>query len=290
MGLRPPTLDRRRFLKLSGIGACDSLLDGTLVGAKSDQTGNQRPEISDGITLFLCGDVMLGRGIDQILPHPGEPRLYESAVSRATAYIELAERANGPIRRPVDFGYVWGDALEALRRVQPDLRIINLETSITKIREPAPKGINYKMNPANAACLTAAGIDCCVLANNHVLDWGYAGLLETLDTLERAGIPSAGAGRDAAQAEAPAVLEVPGKGRVLVFAFGSVTSGVPREWAAGAKRPGVNLLADLSDRTIAHIAGCMRRKGPATSPSRRSTGAATGAMRFQRSSSGSRMG
>jgi poly-gamma-glutamate capsule biosynthesis protein CapA/YwtB (metallophosphatase superfamily) len=257
MGLRPPTLDRRLFLKLSGIGACDSLLDGTLVGAKSDQTGNQRPEISDGITLFLCGDVMLGRGIDQILPHPGEPRLYESAVSLATAYIELAERANGPIRRPVDFGYVWGDALEALRRVQPDLRIINLETSITKIREPAPKGINYKMNPANAACLTAAGIDCCVLANNHVLDWGYAGLLETLDTLERAGIPSAGAGRDAAQAEAPAVLEVPGKGRVLVFAFGSVTSGVPREWAAGAKRPGVNLLADLSDRTIAHIADRM---------------------------------
>jgi hypothetical protein len=41
MGLRPPTLDRRLFLKLSGIGACDSLLDGTLVGAMSDQTGNQ---------------------------------------------------------------------------------------------------------------------------------------------------------------------------------------------------------------------------------------------------------
>jgi poly-gamma-glutamate capsule biosynthesis protein CapA/YwtB (metallophosphatase superfamily) len=93
-----------------------------------------------------------------------------------------------------------------------------------------------------------------VLANNHVLDWGYPGLLETLDTLDRAGIPSAGAGRDAAQAEAPAVLEVPEKGRVLVFAFGSVTSGIPREWTAGANRPGVNLLANQSDRTIAHIA------------------------------------
>jgi hypothetical protein len=142
MDLRPPTLDRRFFLKLSGLGACDSLLDGTLVRAMSDQTGNHRPEISDGITLFLCGDVMLGRGIDQILPHPGEPHLYESAVSLATAYVELAERANGPIPSPVDFAYVWGDALEALRRVQPDLRIINLETSITKSREPAPKGLN----------------------------------------------------------------------------------------------------------------------------------------------------
>jgi poly-gamma-glutamate synthesis protein (capsule biosynthesis protein) len=110
------------------------------------------------------------------------------------------------------------------------------------------------MNPANGPCLTAAGIDCCVLANNHVLDWGLPGLLETLETLEILGVQYAGAGRDTAQAEAPAVLEIPRKGRVLVFAFGSVTSGIPREWAAGANRPGVNLLADLSNRTIVHIA------------------------------------
>jgi poly-gamma-glutamate synthesis protein (capsule biosynthesis protein) len=169
------------------------------------------------------------------------------------SYVKLAHRANGPIPRPVDFAYVWGDALEAWRSLGPDLRIVNLETSVTKSREPAPKGINYKMNPDNVACLNAAGIDCCVLANNHVLDWGYRGLLETLDTLERAGILSAGAGRDAAQAEAPAVLEIPRKGRVLVFAFGSVTSGIPRQWAAGADRPGVNLLPNLSDRSIARI-------------------------------------
>jgi poly-gamma-glutamate synthesis protein (capsule biosynthesis protein) len=154
----------------------------------------------------------------------------------------------------VDFSYLWGDALVALRETRPDLRVINLETSITRSTEFTPKGINYKMNPSNAPCLTAAGIDCCVLANNHVLDWGYPGLLETLDTLDRTGIKRAGAGRDAAQAQAPAVLEVPGRGRVLVFAFGSTTSGIPRGWAAGANRPGVNLLADLSERTIAGIA------------------------------------
>jgi hypothetical protein len=43
--------------------------------------------------------------------------------------------------------------------------------------------INYRMSPENAPCLTAAGLDCCVLANNHVLDWGPAGLIETLDVL-----------------------------------------------------------------------------------------------------------
>ena len=31
----------------------------------------------DPVTLFLCGDVMTGRGIDQVLPHPSDPRIYE---------------------------------------------------------------------------------------------------------------------------------------------------------------------------------------------------------------------
>jgi poly-gamma-glutamate capsule biosynthesis protein CapA/YwtB (metallophosphatase superfamily) len=42
---------------------------------------------------------------------------------------------------------------------------------------------------------SAAGIDCCVLANNHVLDWGYSGLEETLDTLRKAGLQTSGASR-----------------------------------------------------------------------------------------------
>jgi poly-gamma-glutamate synthesis protein (capsule biosynthesis protein) len=193
-------------------------------------------------------------GIDQVLPHPGDPHLYEPAVTLATTYVELAEAANGPIPSPVDFPYVWGDALEALRHAQLDLRIINLETSITRSTDFLPKGINYKMNPANAACLTAAGIDCCVLANNHVLDWGRSGLLETLETLEKLGMKTAGAGRSAAEAEAPAILPVPGKGRRLVFAFGSRSSGIPGDWAAGRGLPGVHLLPGLSERTLAPIA------------------------------------
>ena len=48
----------------------------------------------------MGGDVMLGRGVDQILPHPGEPELRESYVRDARRYVELAERVSGPIRRP----------------------------------------------------------------------------------------------------------------------------------------------------------------------------------------------
>lgn len=220
---------------------------------------------SRGITLLLCGDVMTGRGIDQILPHPGKPHLFESCVRSALDYVQLAEERNGPIRRPVNFAYPWGDALNALRRAAPDLRIINLETAVTASENAWPgKGIHYRMHPDNLPCLTAAGIDCCVLANNHVMDWGYQGLKETLDCLHRAGIATAGAGLDAAEAAAPALLDVPGKGRVLVFAWAMEDSGVPPEWHAGPDRPGVNFLADLTARslkTIAHQVRAAKRAG-----------------------------
>jgi len=110
------------------------------------------------------------------------------------------------------------------------------------------------MNPRNIPCITAAAVDCCVLANNHVLDWGRPGLIDTLNTLDAAGIAVAGAGRDLERASAPAVMPVPGKGRVLVFAFAHESSGTPASWTASDDRPGVNLLADLSKRTAARIA------------------------------------
>jgi poly-gamma-glutamate synthesis protein (capsule biosynthesis protein) len=198
-----------------------------------------------------------------VLPHPCPPTLHESAVRSALRYVELAERAHGPIPRPVDYNYIWGDALKVLDRVRPDLRIINLETSITTSEAFAPKGINYRMHPANVPVLAAAAVDCCVLANNHVLDWGEAGLLETLDTLARAGIRVAGAGRDDDAARAPAVLPTASGRRVLVFAFGAGDSGIPVDWAATPTRPGVNRLAELDDSAVARIArDCAAHRQP----------------------------
>jgi poly-gamma-glutamate capsule biosynthesis protein CapA/YwtB (metallophosphatase superfamily) len=75
---------------------------------------------ADGaVTLFLCGDVMLGRGVDQILPHPGHPRLRERAVRDAGVYVNLAAEVNGGFSRPVDWTWPWGDALELLADHQP---------------------------------------------------------------------------------------------------------------------------------------------------------------------------
>ena len=201
---------------------------------------------------------MMGRGIDQILPHPGDPGLHESYVRDAREYLRLAEANHGPIPHPVAKDYLWGDALRELDAA--NVRIINLETSITTSDNYWPgKQVHYRMNPPNVDCLAAAGIDCCALANNHVLDWGYEGLVETLATLDRAGIRHAGAGANADEAEAPAILPVRSLGgRLLMFSFGSVTSGIPLEWAAGDDRPGVNLLKNLSDQTSTRVAARMR--------------------------------
>ena len=202
----------------------------------SDQNHSARD--TQTIALFLCGDVMTGRGIDQILPHPSHPRIYESYMTSAKGYVELAEEINGPLPKRVDYAYIWGDALEELGRINPDARIINLETAVTASPEFwAGKGIHYRMQPRNIPCITAAKIDCCVLANNHVMDWGYAGLTETLITLDCANLKSAGAGRNLLEAETPAIIETDGKGRVLVFGFGDESSGIPWPWGARSNGP-----------------------------------------------------
>jgi poly-gamma-glutamate synthesis protein (capsule biosynthesis protein) len=217
------------------------------------------------VTLFLGGDVMTGRGVDQILPHPSRPDLFEPYVRSAIEYVELAERTSGRIARPVAFDYVWGDALEELERVRPDARIVNLETAVTASDDAWPrKGIHYRMHPANVPCLTVAKLDCCLLANNHVMDWGRSGLAETLSTLRGVGVKTAGAGADQHEAAAPAVIDLPGKGRILVFGLGTENAGVPAAWAAAEQRSGVNLLQELSPRgveTIARLVAAHKHRG-----------------------------
>ena len=206
------------------------------------------------IVIFVCGDLMTGRGIDQILPHPSEPFIPEFYLSDAREYVKLAEQAKGSIPASVSFSYIWGDALEKWQRIAPDVKLINLETSITKSNDYwRGKGINYRMNPDNIPCLTAAKIDCCSLANNHVLDWGYSGLVETIATLKTAQIKTAGAGLNQHSAQTPAIIEVKDKGRAIIFSFGVTTSGIPVSWAAGKDKPGVNLLPDLSRQTVQDI-------------------------------------
>jgi len=213
------------------------------------------------ITLFLCGDVMLGRGVDQILPHPGDPALRERYLRDARDYIGLAEQVNGPVPGPVDLTWPWGDALTVLDAVAPDARVVNLETSVTTCDGFAPgKAVHYRMNPANLPALSVARPDVCALANNHVLDFGHRGLLDTLDHLAQAGVRAAGAGHNRAEAWEPAVIPLNGGQRVLVCSFGTPSSGIPGHWAATDRRPGVAFVDTPTDPTADEITARMRRR------------------------------
>src|SRR5688500_14184056 len=104
--------------------------NGMLAQDKEKDDGSKPQPPAGSIALFLCGDVMTGRGIDQILPHPNNPVLYERYMKSALGYVALAEEASGPIQKPVEYSYIWGDALAELERRRPDGRIINLETAV----------------------------------------------------------------------------------------------------------------------------------------------------------------
>ena len=208
------------------------------------------------IRIFCVGDVMTGRGIDQILPHPGNSAIEEPWVRDAAQYVTLAERAHGRIPRSVSFDYPWGDALDQIAACSPDIRLANLETSVTTSTDRAPKDINYKMSPANAECLSVARLGCVTLANNHVLDWGLGGLSETLRALHLRGIQTVGAGQNADDARRPAVFELSTRGRVLVFGFALEASGVPSGWAAG-RGAGVFVVRDLSRASLRELTRCV---------------------------------
>jgi poly-gamma-glutamate capsule biosynthesis protein CapA/YwtB (metallophosphatase superfamily) len=145
-----------------------------------------------------------------------------------------------------------------LAQARPDVRILNLETAVTYGGDAVPsKGIHYRMHPANLPCLAAAAPDSCVLANNHVLDFGRRGLADTLEHLTEAGLRPVGAGRNEEAAWRPAIVQA-GAARVAIVAFGTPSSGIPSSWAAAGDRSGVAFVPELTAPAATRIASVVR--------------------------------
>ena len=102
---------------------------------------------------------------------------------------------------------LWADA---------DLVVANHEGPLTVHDSPATKLDTgkkrywYKGHPDSARTLAAAGVRMVSLANNHILDFGAEGLLDTMNALETAGITHCGAGENDDAAREPAVADVAG--------------------------------------------------------------------------------
>jgi poly-gamma-glutamate capsule biosynthesis protein CapA/YwtB (metallophosphatase superfamily) len=153
------------------------------------------------LTLALCGDVMLGADLGDLV---------------GSASIEDWLRGVSP---------AWHDA---------DLVIANLECPCVDTALPVqgpPPELVFHAPARRLVELAAAGITAVTLANNHVLNCGELGLRETMAGLDRAGIRYAGAGMTVEQALRPAFMQVRGLTIALVaFCYGP---------SAGPKTPGV---------------------------------------------------
>ncbi|MDF2722181.1 MAG: poly-gamma-glutamate biosynthesis capsule formation protein [Paenibacillus sp.] len=117
-----------------------------------------------------------------------------------------------------------------------DLTIANLETPLTDRGTPQEKEYAYRSSPNALPAFKDAGFDLVNLANNHILDYGAVGLLDTFTHLDKAGIRWFGAGHNTAEAFKPVIVEKKG----IKIAFLGLSKVVPtQEWKAGPNRPGV---------------------------------------------------
>jgi poly-gamma-glutamate capsule biosynthesis protein CapA/YwtB (metallophosphatase superfamily) len=137
----------------------------------------------------------------------------------------------------------------------PDLTVANLETAVTTRGEPVRKQGNFRAPATVFPALEEAGVDVVSIADDHVLDYGQAGLADTLAAAGRTGFPVVGAGRDEASAFAAWVTEVQGV-RVAVVAL-NTGSLFAESFAASGDDPGVAAPADTK-RAIAAVIDAQR--------------------------------
>lgn len=156
---------------------------------------------------------------------------------------------DGSVRKQIDkFGveYPWEKVQEYFQN--DDITIGNLETSITtKGSKWEDKQFNFKSDPKNVKAMKDAGIDLVSLANNHSLDFGYDGFLDTLNYLDEGDIKRVGGGKNKEEALKGVVIDKNGY-KVGILAFSRVIPSV--DWYATNNRPG---LLGLYDSHVKHV-------------------------------------
>lgn len=148
-------------------------------------------------------------------------------------------------------GIVFARVREVVSKA--DLAFGNLECPLAALCNPSPQRIAFRAEPRYVETLTDAGFDLVSLANNHSMDCGPAGLLETMRHLKREGLRWCGAGGTSAEAEAPVILTIKG---VRVAFVGLTNVAPPAIEAAKEDEPTVAL---ASSRTLTRVVASARK-------------------------------
>jgi len=155
-----------------------------------------------------------------------------------TGDVMIGRLVNAHLRKAAP-SYIWGDLLPHFLGM--DLNLINLEAALTYSTDQVPKVFNFKSDPEHVQSLKEASIHVVNLANNHVLDFGEKGLLETLNILDTAHIQHVGAGTSLAQARVPVIMAQKG----ITIGILGCTDNEP-SWAAKHNHCGVHYV-DVGD-------------------------------------------
>ena len=139
------------------------------------------------------------------------------------------------------YAYAWSGLAGLFRR--DDLTVVNVECPVTNEGSQLVKEFSFHGTPAALPAMRDAGVEVGSLANNHAYDRGPLGVVDSRRNLEAAGIAAVGAGKDQAQALAPAVVEA-GGWTIAVLGFDEVLD--PLDEVAGPHKPGTAAGHDFS--------------------------------------------
>ncbi|HYK95039.1 MAG TPA: CapA family protein [Candidatus Dormibacteraeota bacterium] len=134
-----------------------------------------------------------------------------------------------------------------------DVVLANLENPVASTGRPDPAQdphVTFRAAPETLSVLKGIGVNVVALGNNHMLDYGEAALIETLERLDAAGIRHVGAGRDYEEANAPVLLEVRGR-RIAILSYAFIYSANTR--MASRTRSGIS--DHRLDRILRRIRG-----------------------------------
>lgn len=120
-----------------------------------------------------------------------------------------------------------------------DLAVVNLETAVTDGGSASAKTFVFRAPPTAFAALRGGGVDVASMANNHGMDFGEAGLRDSLAAARRYRFPVVGIGRDDRQAYAPFRRTVNGQRIAVIGATQVLDDHLISAWTAGPRKPGL---------------------------------------------------
>ena len=131
----------------------------------------------DAQTIILTGDILLDRGVREVIEHHGADHLFSRGVDSVLRSAHVV--------------------------------VGNLECPATTVKAPVFKRFIFRSEPAWLATLKKHGFTHLNMANNHAIDQGREGLMDTRRNVEKAGMVAIGAGRTMQEAAEPVLLNPP---------------------------------------------------------------------------------